>query len=420
MSDNIIRFDKSRRKKHKYNTNLNLKRRKRFPVFPVILVLCVAFSLFFAFREKIKEGSDESPATPTVNPYSRKFATGKAVIYGNNSNPPEKDKKWVMYQSLSDDDKYVYDMFLDLVENRDKDGYTGSVTILDSSLEELGDEHLWDIYFAMCHDHPEYFFLSVGDPWVTYTTYKYAGSTTYYFEIKKTRLAEEKQIKAFDDATKAFMQSIDLTRSDAEIELQIHDKLLQQVSYNYGVYERHLANDNIDDLGYTAYGALVQDSSGYPNLAVCEGYSLAFEHLLHQAGIPCAVVSGIATHDTDEYAYEDQNGHAWNVVNIDGRWFEVDTTWDDYDESRLAKHSDSLIKAYNSDESLRFNVCHHYFNRTTKEMEQLTATDKTILDAPGYQPSNLRSYSSHTRFSDISKSADETEVFLNSLVPVAK
>ena len=36
------------------------------------------------------------------------------------------------------------------------------------------------------------------------------------------------------------------------------------------------------------------------------------------AGIPCEYVSGYAT-----------GGHAWNLVEIDGEWYHVDTTWDD-------------------------------------------------------------------------------------------
>ena len=42
---------------------------------------------------------------------------------------------------------------------------------------------------------------------------------------------------------------------------------------------------------------------------------MAYQLLMDMAGVPCEVV----TNDT----------HAWNVVQIDGEWYHVDTTWDD-------------------------------------------------------------------------------------------
>ena len=46
-------------------------------------------------------------------------------------------------------------------------------------------------------------------------------------------------------------------------------------------------------------------------MAVCEGYSLAFEYLLHQANIPCACVSGAATHEVPDDI--DNRGHASHI-----------------------------------------------------------------------------------------------------------
>ncbi len=223
-----------------------------------------------------------------------------------------------MYQSLSDEDKIVYDMFLDMVQNMDKSGYSSAIIVLDTKLKELGNKYFWHIYYAMCYDHPEYFYLLAGEPKLTCTYSSYLGSTTFYYEVNNLSNIEEKQKEAFDNATREFLRSIDLTLPDSEKELQIHDKLIQLVSYDKELYERHLANDAVRDLGYTAYGALVQDSSGNSNMAVCQGYALAYEYLLHKAGIPCGFVSGRAEADSDEPYYQEQRGHAWNVVRIDG------------------------------------------------------------------------------------------------------
>ena len=52
-------------------------------------------------------------------------------------------------------------------------------------------------------------------------------------------------------------------------------------------------------------------------IGVCEGYARAFNLLLHEAGI--------------ESCYVRSSSHAWNIVNIGGHYFHIDTTWDDDD-----------------------------------------------------------------------------------------
>lgn len=61
--------------------------------------------------------------------------------------------------------------------------------------------------------------------------------------------------------------------------------------------------------------------------AVCSGYANAFKLLRSSSGIPCEYVSGSA------YTKDGYEGHAWNQVAIDNKWYNVDVTWCD-DEMR--------------------------------------------------------------------------------------
>ena len=86
-----------------------------------------------------------------------------------------------------------------------------------------------------------------------------------------------------------------------------------------------VCNENIrSDYAHTAYGPLVENGRGEDSTSVCDGYSLAYLYLLQQAGLTAAVIVGEAGSDK-----ETMGGHAWNVVQIDGVWHEVDSTWDD-------------------------------------------------------------------------------------------
>ncbi len=53
---------------------------------------------------------------------------------------------------------------------------------------------------------------------------------------------------------------------------------------------------------------------------LCEAYALAFRFAMDELGIPCAYVEG----DTPSVY------HAWNAVRLDGQWYWLDPTFDDY------------------------------------------------------------------------------------------
>ncbi|QUL54259.1 transglutaminase [Paenibacillus tritici] len=73
---------------------------------------------------------------------------------------------------------------------------------------------------------------------------------------------------------------------------------------------------------YTAYEGLTTGS------AVCQGYTLLTYKLLLGAGIPNRIVEGTA-----RAAGGVTQSHAWNLVQLNGLWYHLDTTWDDPDPS---------------------------------------------------------------------------------------
>ncbi len=55
--------------------------------------------------------------------------------------------------------------------------------------------------------------------------------------------------------------------------------------------------------------------------AVCVGYSMALWKILKELNIPCRIILGSVP------SVEENNGHAWNQVYINGIWYNVDLTW---------------------------------------------------------------------------------------------
>jgi transglutaminase/protease-like cytokinesis protein 3 len=92
----------------------------------------------------------------------------------------------------------------------------------------------------------------------------------------------------------------------------IHDTIVNGTQYpanpNKATHNQH-----------QAVGALVEGK------AVCDGYAKAFKYACDQKGIPCMIIVGNATNNVG-----DKGTHAWNYVQMeDGKWYQVDTDWDD-------------------------------------------------------------------------------------------
>lgn len=149
-----------------------------------------------------------------------------------------------------------------------------------------------------------------------------------------------------------------------ELDNKINKKLLKYNNIINRQYESQLqkyvaiANAASDDIAYSDTKDLNKSNShnilggmvyGY---CVCEGYSKIMSMLCNKAGIECYVIYG---------ELNDSNGHnsdhAWNLVKIDGEWYESDITNYDYNNKYyqllLFKNStvDNLV--YNS--NIRFD-----------------------------------------------------------------
>jgi len=109
------------------------------------------------------------------------------------------------------------------------------------------------------------------------------------------------EVAALDAVINDAMSSFETGMSDRDKAIVLHDYLVLKCEYV----------DAGSDNKYTAYGALVEGK------AVCEGYACAYQLLCQKAGIPvCYVSSNYRNHD-------------WNMVKLDGKWYQVDVTWDD-------------------------------------------------------------------------------------------
>lgn len=71
--------------------------------------------------------------------------------------------------------------------------------------------------------------------------------------------------------------------------------------------------DQTNSSPHSAYTVLAEHGG------VCQGYALLAHSMLQKLGIETKYIVG----------YVGKEGHAWNLVKLDGQWYHLDTTWND-------------------------------------------------------------------------------------------
>ena len=146
-----------------------------------------------------------------------------------------------------------------------------------------------------------------SDPYIQYNiksyAYHYKGNNVSaevsidlkYRESKaQTAYVERRVTEILDEIITPEMNSHEKVEA-------IHDWIVLHLAYDVSLQK------------YTAYDGLATGST------VCQGYSLLAYKMLEQSGVKNRIVEGQAGGQL----------HAWNLVLLDGKWYHLDTTWDD-------------------------------------------------------------------------------------------
>lgn len=176
--------------------------------------------------------------------------------------------------------------------------YTGLI-----STTGLTTQGVWDVLDIFRFSNPQYYFLSN----VSWSSGNAVGIGIYraFANGADRSLATNKVQSQLD----AWGIQVAKGRTDFEKAKIAHDLINQKVSYNNDFY-----GDIDEESAFTqsAYSAICMDKT------VCAGYAQAYQMLCNSAGVDTISV-------TSEV-------HQWNKVRLGDSWYNVDCTWDDYDD----------------------------------------------------------------------------------------
>ena len=163
-----------------------------------------------------------------------------------------------------------------------------------------------DLYYYILDLYPEYFYVanyisyetnSLGRVLYININYSYSKS---FCELQKNKLDEKV------DSILSKMRGID---KDEDKVVFIHDYIATHNEYDENGVTGDV--DLVDDYSFTAYGCLVD------GVSVCQGMSDAFVLLCKKVGIKAYIISS------------NEMVHAWNCVEINGKNYHLDITWND-------------------------------------------------------------------------------------------
>lgn len=205
---------------------------------------------------------------------------------------------------LNDAEKALYDKLYATIDN-----FKQKVNLAEYGITK---DLLLKIYNIYRNDSPEHYWIE--NIRYTYNSNKIVTDVTLGYNVT---LSEKKVLDTkIGAAVNQALQGLNSGASEYDKIKHLHDYIVLRTEY--GLSSKH--NQNI-------VSVLVD------KISVCAGYSKTMQYLLNKVGIECLWIEGTS----------DGMGHAWNIVKIGGKYYNLDVTWDDPIMSKSMDYYENFI-----------------------------------------------------------------------------
>lgn len=207
-------------------------------------------------------------------------------------------------QDVAQTDEGHQEYYFKLLNSNEQRGYREMLSGIRNREEEFyltisSDEEVDRAYHALLKDHPELYWVHNREQ-----VYKTTFSRGDYCIFAPGYIYSQEEMKEIDASLEnAYQEVLALlpeNPSEYETAKTVYTYLIDTVEYETSADDQSIA------------GAF------WKHRAVCAGYAGGVQYLLERLGVVCLYVEGSARGSDD--------GHAWNIVKLDGQYYYLDAT----------------------------------------------------------------------------------------------
>ena len=247
--------------------------------------------------------------------------------------------KIIKYQEIFRDNIRIRDQIRPHLQNRDSyfSVDIGKVTT---------NKNISDLFLDVAREEDYFFYGQYGSAKVdtSYNPAKSSKDKTFIekasFDVKyRVDLETEFQVNSFVKSWVA--ENIDPTLTEYAKVKKIHDFIVKQNFYTKGDSQEKSGGVSIYHPASILFGGG----------GVCNAYATLFDLMTKEAGLNSQIVTGKSLKNGED--------HMWNMVEILGSWYHIDTTWDDpiinFSQGNVENIGDFVIYDYflKSDEEIK-------------------------------------------------------------------
>lgn len=261
-----------------------MKMNKRYTALILILLIFLSTRVY-ADKPEILEFNSEIKYGP--------FSTGyvEPEVSENNISLDSTDEVDIVYNYKGLKDA-VYNHMKNY-ENSFSINYKGDMSTLKTDIDKMWKEIFESDHYlyGTVNTYGAYSYMQVpNDAVINFTSFTY-----------HTNKSQEEFVDS--EVDRVINEIIQPTMSEFQKVKAINDWMVNKTKYSFN------ANTSV----HAAY-TLFKEGKG-----VCQAYALAAYRLLEKAGMEAKYVTGNAGSEN----------HGWNLVNVDGKWYHLDITWND-------------------------------------------------------------------------------------------
>jgi transglutaminase-like putative cysteine protease len=339
---------------------------KSFSGWLVFLILLFCSGVSGSYLNEYMGGENPSQILNNDKADSKITEEDTQVVAESDENKIKETNGPYYYGLLSDEEKEMYNLFYEAYNQQ-----INEIELTGGNLSAID-----KVITSVKNDHPEIFWTASSYSYKTYSSNEVIVIPQYTYSKEEIK-AEENSI---DITAKECLSGISKNASDYEKIKYVYEYLIKNVEYDERVSEKNDKTALEEDQNI--------DSSLDKKISVCAGYAKATKYLLNQLGIECIYVTGMQ--------------HAWNIVNCEGKYYYVDTTWGDpgsnaKTETTNAEVSydyllcnDTMFSDHIADENYAYPECssleYNYYvvnNRYFEEYDQKVLEDLIESDIDG-------------------------------------